>query len=260
MSPEIAKNSVKKKAKKKRTAKKSRSPKKAAKKKPAKKSGPLVLRRIRESREMKRKRVSEIMSRLHKAHPDAKCALTYSNPLELLLATILSAQCTDERVNKVTPVLFKKYRNARAYVDAPIEEIEEIVRSTGFFRAKARSIQGCCKGIVEKHGGRVPDTLEELTPLRGVGRKTANVVLGNAYGIPGVVVDTHIKRISNRLDLTRNEDPVKIEFDLMPILDEKEWVFFSHAVIFHGRRVCSARKPNCGECTLVDLCPSAASE
>ena len=204
-----------------------------------------------------KQRARTVYQTLRRCYPDAHCALEHRDAFELLVATILSAQCTDERVNKVTPVLFKKYRNARAYVDAPIEEIEEIVRSTGFFRAKARSIQGCCKGIVEKHGGRVPDTLEELTPLRGVGRKTANVVLGNAYGIPGVVVATHIKRISHRLDLTRNEDPVKIEFDLMPQLPESEWVYFAHAVIRHGRGPCKARKADCASCTLSDLCPSA---
>jgi endonuclease-3 len=251
---------VKKATAKKKSAKKSS--KKATRKPAARQKAvtKFALRRIRESREAKRERAAEIMARLHVAHPDAKCALFYSNPLELLLATILSAQCTDERVNKVTPVLFKKYRKAADFASAPLVDIEEIIHSTGFFRAKARSIQECCRDIAEKHDGRVPDSLEELVELRGVGRKTANVVLGNAYGVPGVVVDTHIKRISNRLDLTRNDDPVKIEFDLMPILSRDEWVFFSHAVIFHGRRVCDARKPRCAECTLKDLCPSGADE
>ena len=160
----------------------------------------------------------------------------------------------------MTPVLFEKYRKAADYAAAPVEDVEEIIHSTGFFRSKAKSIHECCRDIEDKHGGRVPDTLEELTQLRGVGRKTANVVLGNAYGVPGVVVDTHIKRISNLLDLTRNADPVKIEFDLMPILAKEEWVFFSHAVIFHGRRVCIARRPKCSECTLRDLCPSALTD
>jgi endonuclease-3 len=213
----------------------------------------------KETPQARRLRTRKILRQLHKAHPEAHCALQHVNPLELLIATILSAQCTDERVNKVTPVLFEKYRTASDYATASRSELEAIIRSTGFFRAKAKSIQGCCQAIVEKHAAEVPSTLEELTQLPGVGRKTANVILGNAFDTPGLVVDTHVKRISNRLGLTTNQDPVKIEFDLMPLVPEKDWTFYSHAVIFHGRQVCAARKPLCQECNLSALCPSANS-
>lgn len=213
--------------------------------------------RRRETKAVRAARVKKILKRLHDTYPQADCALNHRNPLELLLATILSAQCTDKRVNIVTQELFRTYRKAADFADALPEDLEEAIRTTGFFRSKAKSIKECCRDIVEKHDGDVPKTLEELTQLRGVGRKTANVVLGTAFDVPGVVVDTHVKRISNRLGLTSNEDPVKIEFDLMPQLPESEWVYFAHAVIRHGRGPCKARKADCASCTLSDLCPSA---
>ena len=213
--------------------------------------------RRRETKAARATRVKRILKRLHETYPQADCALNHRNSLQLLLATILSAQCTDKRVNVVTKALFRTCRVAADFAEASSEDLEEAIRTTGFFRSKAKSIKECCRDIVEKHNGEVPKTLEELTQLRGVGRKTANVVLGTAFGVPGVVVDTHVKRISNRLGLTTNEDPVKIEFDLMPELPESEWVYFAHAVIRHGRGPCKARKPDCASCTLSDLCPSA---
>lgn len=233
---------------------------KKTKKKATKKAGKGTRPRRRESRRALVARARQIVARLHETYPDANCALVHRGPLELLIATILSAQCTDTRVNIVTRDLFRKYRGAADYAGAPLEELEAAVRTTGFFRSKARAIKECCRDIVGQHGARVPRTLEEMTRLRGVGRKTANVVLGTAFGIPGLVVDTHVKRISNRLGLTVNQDPVKIEFDLMPILPREEWVYFAHAVIWHGRGPCKARKPDCGACSLVDLCPSAETE
>jgi endonuclease-3 len=214
-------------------------------------------RRRRESREALAKRALEIVSRLRQAYPDARCALAHRNALELLVATILSAQCTDVRVNLVTPGLFRRFPDAAAFAAASSAELEAMIRSTGFFRAKAKSIQGACRAIAEQHRGRVPDRLEDLTPLPGVGRKTANVVLGNAYGVPGIVVDTHMRRLAQRLGLTRQDDPVKIEFELMPLIPRADWTWFSHAIITHGRQVCAARKPNCAGCVLRDLCPSA---
>jgi endonuclease-3 len=211
----------------------------------------------RESAGARAARALAIVERLKAMYPGADCALAHRNPLELLVATILSAQCTDKRVNMVTPDLFARYPSAEAFARAPRRELEERIRSTGFFRSKAKAIQEACREIHERHGGEVPRTLEELVQLRGIGRKTANVVLGNAYGVPGIVVDTHVKRIANRLRLTRNHDPVKIERDLMPLVPEPDWVFFSHAVILHGRGPCKARKPACGECKLSELCPSA---
>ncbi|HVP40208.1 MAG TPA: endonuclease III [Candidatus Saccharimonadales bacterium] len=205
-------------------------------------------------------RVAELLARLKHLHPDAKCSLDHVHPLQLLVATILSAQCTDERVNIVTPGLFRKYPTAADLAAAPRAELEAEIRSTGFFRAKARSIQECCRDLVAKHGGQVPRTMEELTALRGVGRKTANVVLGNAYGIPGVVVDTHVGRLARRLGLTQNEDPVKVELDLMEVIPREEWTLFSHLLIHHGRRVCPARKPHCSRCALADLCPRVEVE
>lgn len=213
--------------------------------------------RSKESKKALGARTIKIVKELHETYPGANCALNHKNPLQLILATILSAQCTDKRVNMVTRDLFKKYKGTNDFADAPRSEIEEVIRSTGFFRAKAKSIQECCQEIRGKHNGNVPRTLEELTKLRGVGRKTANVVLGNAFGIPGLVVDTHVKRISNRLGLTSYQDPVKIEFDLMPIIPEEDWVFFSHAIILHGRGPCKARKPDCARCSISNLCPSA---
>ena len=192
---------------------------------------------------------------LERLYPEATTALNHGNPLQLLIATILSAQCTDERVNLVTPALFARYPDAKSLAQASSADLEAMVRSTGFFRNKARAIKECCAGIVAKHGGQVPRTLEELTALKGVGRKTANVVLGNAYGIPGLVVDTHVSRLSKRLGFTREADPVKIEFALMSIVPRETWIRFSHWLILHGRRICVARKPRCSICPLLPQCP-----
>jgi endonuclease III len=203
-----------------------------------------------------RRRAAQLIKRLHQSYPDARCALTFSNPLQLLVATILSAQCTDVRVNMVTPALFKRYPSAAALAAAPLAQIERIIRSTGFFRAKARSIQGACRKLVDKHNGSVPRTMEELVELPGVGRKTANVVLGTAFGIAsGVVVDTHVGRIARRLGLTAEKDAVKVERDLMAQLPRRDWIDFSHELIHHGRRICAARRPKCDECPLETLCP-----
>jgi endonuclease-3 len=191
---------------------------------------------------------------LKKIYPEAKISLDFTNPLELLVATILSAQCTDERVNKVTASLFKKYKTAKDYANAASAELEEDIHSTGFYKNKAKAICNCCSALTERHGGKVPSTMEELTALSGVGRKTANVILGNAYGIPGVVVDTHVGRISRRLDLTKEDDPEKVERDLMAILPKEDWVGFSHRVIQFGRQTCKAQKPLCGACPIFDLC------
>jgi endonuclease-3 len=205
-----------------------------------------------------KKRVLKIIRLLKKEYPDAKCSLNHSNPLELLLATILSAQCTDVRVNIVTADLFRKYRRLEDYVNVPRLELEADIRSTGFFRNKAKSLQGACKLINEQYGGRVPNTLEELLSLPGVARKTANVVLGNAFGIAaGVVVDTHVGRLSQRLGITDNKQPEKIERDLMEVVPRKEWIDFSHLLIYHGRKVCKARAPQCGDCVVERLCPSS---
>jgi endonuclease-3 len=205
-----------------------------------------------------RARAQIIARRLRRAYPDAKCSLDFTTPLELLVATILSAQCTDERVNVVTKSLFKKYRAAEDYVRVKPEELENDIHSTGFYRAKAKHIRGCCQTLIEKFGGDVPDNMEDLTQLPGVGRKTANVILGNYYGQPAITVDTHVKRLSGRLGLTDETDPDKIELDLQKVLPKKDWTFLSHALILHGRQVCHARKPQCGECVLRDLCPSAS--
>lgn len=204
----------------------------------------------------KKKRVSEIIAILTRDFPDAKTALNFTTPLELLIATILAAQCTDEQVNKVTPALFKKYPNARDYADAPFEELVNYIHSTGFFNNKAKSIKNCCTVLVERYGGAVPDTLDELVILPGVGRKTANVILGNAFGIPGIVVDTHVKRLSGRLGLSDQTDPDKIEFDLNALVSNEEWTHFSHLLTHHGRKTCQARKSNCKECPINHLCPS----
>ncbi len=203
----------------------------------------------------RRPRARRILRTLAKLYPDAKCALDYGNPLQLLIATILSAQCTDVRVNLVTPALFARYRTAKDFAEADQEELERMIQSTGFFRNKAKSIIACCKEIVAKHGGAVPGTMEELIPLPGVGRKTANVVLGNAFGTPGITVDTHVGRLSRRLGLTEEEDPEKVERDLMELVPEKDWTMFSHRTIYHGRQVCHARKPLCEACKLADVCP-----
>ena len=199
-------------------------------------------------------RVPAILDLLDKTYPEAKISLDFSNPLELLVATVLSAQCTDVRVNQVTKELFKKYQTAADYADVPLEELEEDIRPTGFFRNKAKSLQNCGAVLVEKHQAEVPDTLEELVKLPGIGRKTANVILGNAFNTPGVVVDTHVGRISQRLGLTQQRDPVKIEFDLMELIPQEKWTLFSHQLIQHGRSVCKARKPQCPECPLLEHC------
>ena len=206
----------------------------------------------------KRARAKKIITRLKRRYPDAHCSLTYRTPLQLLVATILSAQCTDARVNKVTPALFRKYQSARALADADPDELAEMIRSTGFFRNKTRAIIGMAQRLSTEYHGRVPRTMEELTSLPGVGRKTANVVLGNAFGIDvGIVVDTHVSRISRRLDLTRERDPVKIERDLMALVPRKDWTLFPHLMISHGRETCLARTPRCDACGLGDLCPTS---
>ena len=203
-------------------------------------------------------RSPSILDRLKRAYPDARCALDHRNAFELLVATILSAQTTDVRVNLVTPKLFSRYPNAAALARARQPDVEAIIKSTGFFRNKARSIIGMAQAVVADHKGRVPGTMEELLTLPGVGRKTANVVLGNAFGLnEGVVVDTHVARLSRLLGLTRQTDPVKIEQALMKLFPRDDWALLSHLLIFHGRRVCIARRPKCGECVLADLCPSA---
>jgi endonuclease III len=200
----------------------------------------------------------EIFSRLRREYPEAHCELDFETPLQLLIATILSAQCTDKRVNMVTPELFRTYPDARALASADPAELEEIIRSTGFFRNKTKSLLGMSAAVVERHGGKVPSTMEELVNLPGVGRKTANVVLGNAFGInEGVVVDTHVGRLSVRLGLTNQTDPVKVEQALMPLFPREAWTLISHLLIFHGRRVCIARAPRCDSCLLADVCPSA---
>lgn len=206
----------------------------------------------------KQLRASEIYERLAKLYPDAHCELDYTNPYELLVATILSAQTTDKRVNMVTPTLFAKYPNAEALARAKPADVEEIIKSTGFFRAKTRSITGMAGAVVDKHGGKVPSDLASLVTLPGVGRKTANVVLGNAFNVnEGVVVDTHVARLSKRLGFSRDEDPNKIEQALMALFPRDKWTMLAHLLIWHGRRICFARKPLCVECVLAELCPSA---
>jgi endonuclease III len=213
---------------------------------------------MRETKALRKERTQQIIKLLKRAHPDAKCALNHSNPFELLVATILSAQCTDERVNKVTADLFRKYRKPEDYLKVPATELQEDVRTTGFFRNKTKSIQGACAMLTEDFGGRVPQTMDELLKLPGVARKTANVVLGVGYGIAaGVVVDTHVTRLANRLALTKQRDAVKIEQDLMELVPKKDWIIFSHLLIFHGRRICKARRPLCEECSIEKLCPSS---
>ena len=201
---------------------------------------------------------AEVIARLKRAHPDAHCELDYETPLQLLVATILSAQCTDKRVNMVTPQLFRIFPTAAAIADAPTEQLEDVIRSTGFFRNKAKSLIGLGKALVERHKGEVPDSMEELVKLPGVGRKTANVVLGNAFRRnEGVVVDTHVGRLSTRLGFTGEIDPVKVERELMPLFPRDEWADVAHVLIFHGRRVCDARAPKCEICVVADICPSS---
>ncbi|MEN3038376.1 MAG: endonuclease III [Candidatus Kryptonium sp.] len=205
----------------------------------------------------KKKRVRKIINALKKLYPDAKTHLNFSNPLELLIATILAAQCTDERVNKVTEYLFKKYRTAHDYANADLKTLEQEIKPTGFYRNKAKAIKNCCSVLVEKYEGRVPDTLEELVKLPGVGRKTANAVLANAFGKQGIIVDTHLKRVTTRLGLVKSKDPNKIEFELMEIVPKNSWTLFSNTIGEHGRYVCEARKPKCSICKISKLCPSA---
>jgi endonuclease-3 len=205
-------------------------------------------------------RARELLARLPKIYPDAHCELVHSNPLELLVATILSAQCTDKRVNLTTPALFQRCRTAADYAAIPQEELEALIRSTGFYRNKAKNLRAMGQALVERHGGKVPSTLEELAALPGAGRKTANVVLGNAFSKnEGVVVDTHVGRLSQRLGLTKFSDPVRIERDLMKLFPRGSWTDFSHWLIFHGRRRCPARKPDCANCELLDICPTGQS-
>ncbi|MFM2294024.1 MAG: hypothetical protein RLZZ350_437 [Verrucomicrobiota bacterium] len=213
----------------------------------------------RETAAAKKLRAAEIISVLRATYPNAHCELNFANPLQLLVATILSAQCTDKRVNLVTAELFARYRTARDFADAPLADLEQTVKTTGFFRNKAKNIQACCRALVAQHGGEVPRTMDELHALAGVGRKTANVVLGNAFDLNvGVVVDTHVTRLSNRLGLTKTSDAVKLEQELMPLVPRAQWTLFSHWLIWHGRRRCAARRPDCPNCELAALCPSSA--
>jgi endonuclease-3 len=202
-------------------------------------------------------RVREIFPILNKTYPDAKTALKFKNPLELLIATILSAQCTDTRVNMVTKDLFKKYKSAKDWAEADIKQIESDIKSTGFYHNKAVSIKGACTDIIQRFEGTVPDTMDELLTLPGVGRKTANVVLGNAFGKPAIACDTHVIRLSARIGLSENADAVKLEFDLAEIVPKKDWTLFSHLLILHGRNICIARKPDCGNCPISKYCPAA---
>ena len=202
-----------------------------------------------------RRRAGRIVRKLAQLYPDAHCALHYENPLQLLVATILSAQCTDARVNRVTPALFARYPDAKAFATADQTELEKMIQSTGFFRSKAKNIIACCRQLVELYDGDVPQTMQELVPLPGIGRKTANVILGNCFDVPGIPVDTHVRRLSRRMGLSEHDDPVKIERDLMALIPRKEWTMFGHRMIFHGRQVCHARKPMCEQCQLAALCP-----
>ncbi len=210
------------------------------------------------SRKARAERAAALIEAFARIYPDAHCELDYTNPLELLVATILSAQCTDKRVNIVTKELFRRCRTVRDFAEISSDELEKLIQSAGFFRSKAKSIRSCCADLVSKHGGEVPRTMDELTALAGVGRKTANVVLGNAFGInDGVVVDTHVTRLSLRLGLTKEGAPEKIEVDLIPLVPREKWTIFSHWLIWHGRRRCFARKPDCAACEVRQLCPSA---
>ena len=203
-----------------------------------------------------RRHAAKIVRRLARAYPDAKCSLDFHNPLELLVATVLSAQCTDKRVNLVTPDLFAKYASTADYAMAALDELEKDIQTTGFFRNKAKNIKGCCQGLVEEHAGKVPRDLDTLVKLPGIGRKTANVILGTAYGLAfGVVVDTHVTRVSRRMGLSSHKDAVKIERDLMELLPKTEWISFSHRIIQLGRGPCTARKPKCEDCPILDVCP-----
>lgn len=210
---------------------------------------------MRESLQKKRERVLEIIRIFEEIYPSADCTLDYKSPLQLLIATQLAAQCTDARVNLVTPALFERYKTAKDFAKADIEELMEYIRSTGFYRNKAKNIIECCKKLIDNFGGEVPQTMDELLTLSGVGRKTANLVLGDSFGIPGIVVDTHATRLSNRMGLTTEKDPYKIELDLLKIVPPEKQSYFCHCLVFHGREYCSARKPLCDSCPLSELCP-----
>ena len=207
-------------------------------------------------KEEARQRVRKILPILNTAYPDARIALEFVNPLELLIATILSAQCTDARVNRVTTTLFKKYRSAEDWCKADVEQIEQDIRSTGFYHNKAANIKGACQKIVKDFGGKVPGTMDDLLTLPGVGRKTANCVLGDAFGVPGITCDTHVIRLSRRLGLSGHSDPVKLEYDLQELVQPKDWTRFSHLIITHGRQVCQARRPDCPACPIARHCPA----
>ena len=210
-----------------------------------------------ESLSRKRARTSDIIARLKATYPNAQCSLEYTNPLELLVATVLSAQCTDARVNMVTKTLFKKYRTAHEYAVAAPNELEVDIKSTGFYRNKAKALRACCSELVERHSGNVPADMEALVHLPGIGRKTANVILGNAFGMAeGIVVDTHVRRLAGRLGLSQHADPEKIEEDLLAVVPQEDWIALGHLLILHGRNVCSARAPKCPACPVNDLCPS----
>lgn len=235
-----------------------RMPAKAVKKEGAAKSNQV---RAKPRSKATRQQAAAVAKGLAKEYGDAECALVHKNAFELLIATILSAQCTDQRVNMVTPALFQKWPTPEAIARADVGDLEKTIQSTGFFRNKARNILGCCRKLVDEHGGEIPQSLEELVKLPGIGRKTANVVLGTAFGIPaGVVVDTHVTRLCFRLGLTKHTNAVKIEQDLIKLLPQDEWINFSHRLIHHGRRICNARKPLCGECMLLAICPRVGVE
>ncbi len=209
----------------------------------------------RESLASKQDRAQKIVKRLKKAYPDSQCSLHYKSPFQLLIATILSAQCTDERVNQVVPRLFQFLPTAKDFMEVNLERLEELIRPTGFYKNKAKNIQACCKVLVEKYDSQIPQSVEELSSLAGVGRKTANVVLGTAFGVPAMVVDTHVSRLSNRMGFCKGSNAVKLEQELMNIVEKKDWVIWTHLLIDHGRAICTARKAKCEECFLIDLCP-----
>jgi endonuclease III len=204
---------------------------------------------------MARKRMAEILRILKRTYPEAQCSLVHGNPYQLLMATILSAQCTDERVNLVTPALFNRFPTPKAMAEGDLSEIEDLIRSTGFYKNKAKSLKECSASLVAQHSGKVPQTLDELTKLRGVGRKTANVILGVAYGVPGLVVDTHVGRLSRRMGFTKSTDPVKVEHEMMEIVPREDWTLYAHLMIDHGRAICTARKALCEECPVNRYCP-----
>lgn len=212
---------------------------------------------MKETENEKKRRILKIIESLRRAYPDAKCALNFSNPFELLVATVLSAQCTDKRVNLVTPAVFKRCKTVKDYTELAAEDLEKMIKSTGFYKNKTKSILGAAKKVLNEFGGKVPQAMEELVTIPGVGRKTANVILGNAFGIPGMPVDTHMIRLNNLLKLTKQRDPVKIESELTKLVPEKDWTEYSHLIIYHGRERCFARRPDCSGCEIRNLCPSA---